>query len=149
MLNLDTFSNSQFSEEIRSSAIQEKFGPQQQVPLKDFEGVSGGDDGENNNVVLGESNKSLLLPDDKSSFQVDSEKYFLPLEMATKGDSPKVTILALDGIQKLLAHGHLTGNYPSAANPNKRLIDFIVETICSCFTGVETDEGVELQIIKV
>ncbi|XP_021948829.1 brefeldin A-inhibited guanine nucleotide-exchange protein 2 isoform X3 [Folsomia candida] len=135
-------------QEIRSSAIQEKFGPQQQVPLKDFEGVSGGDDGENNNVVLGESNKSLLLPDDKSSFQVDSEKYFLPLEMATKGDSPKVTILALDGIQKLLAHGHLTGNYPSAANPNKRLIDFIVETICSCFTGVETDEGVELQIIK-
>ena len=33
-------------------------------------------------------------------------------------------------------------------NPNKRQIDIIVETICSCFSGPHTDEGVQLQILK-
>uniref|UniRef100_A0A670IWM1 ARF guanine nucleotide exchange factor 2 n=1 Tax=Podarcis muralis TaxID=64176 RepID=A0A670IWM1_PODMU len=32
--------------------------------------------------------------------------------------------------------------------PGKRLIDRIVETICNCFQGPQTDEGVQLQIIK-
>uniref|UniRef100_UPI00358E014C brefeldin A-inhibited guanine nucleotide-exchange protein 1-like n=1 Tax=Myxine glutinosa TaxID=7769 RepID=UPI00358E014C len=32
--------------------------------------------------------------------------------------------------------------------PGKRLIDRIVETICGCFQGPQTDEGVQLQIIK-
>uniref|UniRef100_A0A7N9AN41 ADP-ribosylation factor guanine nucleotide-exchange factor 2 (brefeldin A-inhibited) n=1 Tax=Mastacembelus armatus TaxID=205130 RepID=A0A7N9AN41_9TELE len=32
--------------------------------------------------------------------------------------------------------------------PGKRLIDRVVETICNCFQGPQTDEGVQLQIIK-
>ena len=32
---------------------------------------------------------------------------------------------------------------------DKKLIDRIIDTICSCFVGVQTDEGVQLQIIKV
>jgi hypothetical protein len=126
------------------------------VPLK---GESVGESGEsgvllNNNDYENKGEKSVLLTssasvDEYNDIHVDSEKYFSPLELATKGDSPKITILALDGIQKLLAHGHLTGNYPNLANANKRLIDKIVETICSCFNEAETDEGVELQIIKV
>ena len=51
--------------------------------------------------------------------------------------------------QKLIAYGHLTGNTPDSVNPGKRLIDRIVETICGCFHGPQTDEGVQLQIIKV
>lgn len=51
--------------------------------------------------------------------------------------------------QKLIAYGHLTGNAPDTTSPGKRLIDRIVETICSCFNGQQTDEGVQLQIIKV
>lgn len=31
----------------------------------------------------------------------------------------------------------------------KLLIDKIVETICDCFSGPQTDEGVQLQVIKV
>lgn len=51
--------------------------------------------------------------------------------------------------QKLIAYGHITGNAPDSGAPGKRLIDRIVETICNCFQGPQTDEGVQLQIIKV
>lgn len=49
--------------------------------------------------------------------------------------------------QKLIAYGHLTGNCTN--DTGKPLIDKIVETICDCFTGQQTDEGILLQIIKV
>ena len=52
-------------------------------------------------------------------------------------------------LQKLIAYGHLTGSAPDTTAPGKRLIDRIVDTICGCFTGPQTDEGVQLQIIKV
>ncbi|XP_077259687.1 brefeldin A-inhibited guanine nucleotide-exchange protein 1-like isoform X4 [Temnothorax americanus] len=55
---------------------------------------------------------------------------------------------ALDCLQKLIAYSHLTGNVPDSTEPNKLLIVRIVETICGCFTGLQTDEGVQLQIIK-
>lgn len=51
-------------------------------------------------------------------------------------------------MQKLIAYGHITGNAPDSGAPGKRLIDRIVETICNCFQGPQTDEGVQLQIIK-
>lgn len=51
--------------------------------------------------------------------------------------------------QKLIAYGHITGNAPDSGAPGKRLIDRLVETICNCFQGPQTDEGVQLQIIKV
>lgn len=52
-------------------------------------------------------------------------------------------------LQKLIAYGHITGNAPDSRSPGKRLIDRLVETICNCFQGPQTDEGVQLQIIKV
>lgn len=52
-------------------------------------------------------------------------------------------------LQKLIAYGHLTGSAPDSTAPGKRLIDRIMETICGCFQGPQTDEGVQLQIIKV
>lgn len=52
-------------------------------------------------------------------------------------------------MQKLIAYGHITGNAPDSGAPGKRLIDRLVETICNCFQGPQTDEGVQLQIIKV
>ncbi len=51
--------------------------------------------------------------------------------------------------QKLIAYGHLTGNAADSTTPGKRLIDRIVEVICGCFNGPQTDEGVQLQVIKV
>uniref|UniRef100_A0A672ZLQ8 ADP-ribosylation factor guanine nucleotide-exchange factor 1 (brefeldin A-inhibited) n=1 Tax=Sphaeramia orbicularis TaxID=375764 RepID=A0A672ZLQ8_9TELE len=50
--------------------------------------------------------------------------------------------------KKLIAYGHLTGSAPDSTAPGKKLIDRIIETICACFQGPQTDEGVQLQIIK-
>lgn len=52
-------------------------------------------------------------------------------------------------MQKLIAYGHLSGNTVDSTSPGKRMIDRVVEVICGCFIGPQTDDGVELQIIKV
>ncbi|ODN01693.1 Brefeldin A-inhibited guanine nucleotide-exchange protein 1, partial [Orchesella cincta] len=95
------------------------------------------------------ANLDLLVGEEvRPQVSVDSEKFFIPFELACKGDVAKITITALDGMQKLIAYGELIGDYPDPKTPARRLIDRIVSTICSCYIGVETDEGVELQIIK-
>lgn len=99
--------------------------------------------------VAGEEITSNALPLPKSDTNVISaEKYFLPFELACQSKSPRIVVTALDCLQKLIAYGHLTGNVPDSTEPNKLLIVRIVETICDCFMGPQTDEGVQLQIIK-
>ena len=49
----------------------------------------------------------------------------------------------------MIAYGHIVGNAPDSKQPGRKLIDRIVVTICGCFQGTQTDEGVQLQIIKV
>ncbi|XP_053102736.1 brefeldin A-inhibited guanine nucleotide-exchange protein 2 isoform X1 [Hemicordylus capensis] len=83
----------------------------------------------------------------KANF-IEADKYFLPFELACQSKSPRIVSTSLDCLQKLIAYGHITGNAPDSGAPGKRLIDRIVETICSCFQGPQTDEGVQLQIIK-
>ncbi|XP_050461489.1 brefeldin A-inhibited guanine nucleotide-exchange protein 2 [Cataglyphis hispanica] len=100
-------------------------------------------------VMQGEEVTSNALPQPKSDSNViTAEKYFLPFELACQSKSPRIVVTALDCLQKLIAYGHLTGNVPDSTEPNKLLIVRIVETICGCFTGPQTDEGVQLQIIK-
>ena len=104
-----------------------------------------------NGVVAQQETTSTALPLPKSSDSTNSinaEKYFLPFELACQSKTPRIVVTALDCLQKLIAYGHLTGNIPDSANPGKFLIDRIVATICNCFTGPQTDEGVQLQIIK-
>ncbi len=52
-------------------------------------------------------------------------------------------------LQKLVAYGHLKGDSVDPDNAEKRIIDRIIDTVCGCFVGVTTDEGIQLQIIKV
>ncbi|XP_051886894.1 brefeldin A-inhibited guanine nucleotide-exchange protein 2-like [Pristis pectinata] len=82
----------------------------------------------------------------KANF-IEADKYFLPFELACQSKSPRIVSTSLDCLQKLLAYGHITGNAPDSST-GKRLIDRIIETICGCFQGTQTDEGVQLQIIK-
>lgn len=91
---------------------------------------------------------ALPLPKNDASNTINAEKYFLPFELACQSKTPRIVVTALDCLQKLIAYGHLTGNIPDSSNPGKFLIDRIVTTICNCFTGPQTDEGVQLQIIK-
>ncbi|XP_024084043.1 brefeldin A-inhibited guanine nucleotide-exchange protein 1 isoform X3 [Cimex lectularius] len=93
------------------------------------------------------SSSTLPLPREGNDI-VSAEKYFLPFELACQSRSPKIVVTALDCLQKLIAYGHLTGNIPDSTTPGKLLIDRIVETICNCFINPQTDENVQLQIIK-
>uniref|UniRef100_A0A3P9N9M1 ARF guanine nucleotide exchange factor 2 n=1 Tax=Poecilia reticulata TaxID=8081 RepID=A0A3P9N9M1_POERE len=79
---------------------------------------------------------------------IEADKYVLPFELACQSKSPRIVSTSLDCLQKLIAYGHITGNAPDSKAPGKRLIDRLVETICNCFQGPQTDEGVQLQIIK-
>uniref|UniRef100_A0A0R3QW13 DCB domain-containing protein n=1 Tax=Brugia timori TaxID=42155 RepID=A0A0R3QW13_9BILA len=78
-----------------------------------------------------------------------ADRYFLPFDLACHSRLPRIVIIALDCLQKLIAYGHLVGNGIDVANPDRLLIDRIVEAICSPFYGPNTDEGVQLQILKV
>lgn len=104
----------------------------------------------NESIASSDQAPSSALPQPKHGNvnSIDAEKYFLPFELACQSKSPKIVITALDCIQKLIAYGHLTGCGPDHKNPEKLLIDSIVETVCSCFHGPGTDDGVQLQIIK-
>ncbi|EDO41902.1 predicted protein [Nematostella vectensis] len=94
-------------------------------------------------------NSSSALPPPKGLLPfVEAEKYLLPFELACQSKCPRIVTTSLDCLQKLIAYGHLAGDIPDATEPGKRLIDRIIETICSCFIGVQTDEGIQLQIIK-
>ncbi|XP_064626500.1 brefeldin A-inhibited guanine nucleotide-exchange protein 1-like [Lineus longissimus] len=96
-----------------------------------------------------ERNASAVVPELKNTTGfIEADRYFLPFELACQSKCPRIVIAALDCLQKLIAYGHLTGNAVDSTNPAKRLIDRIVETICQCFNGPQTDEGVQLQIIK-
>ncbi|XP_029010940.1 brefeldin A-inhibited guanine nucleotide-exchange protein 2 [Betta splendens] len=79
---------------------------------------------------------------------IEADQYVLPFELACQSKSPRIVSTSLDCLQKLIAYGHITGNAPDSRTPGKRLIDRLVETICNCFQGPQTDEGVQLQIIK-
>uniref|UniRef100_A0A4W5LFF2 ARF guanine nucleotide exchange factor 1 n=1 Tax=Hucho hucho TaxID=62062 RepID=A0A4W5LFF2_9TELE len=96
-----------------------------------------------------ETEKLSTLPPVKSKDTIiEADKYFLPFELACQSKCPRIVITSLDCLQKLIAYGHLTGNAPDNTTPGKRLIDRIIETICGCFQGPQTDEGIQLQIIK-
>jgi brefeldin A-inhibited guanine nucleotide-exchange protein len=97
--------------------------------------------------IKSELKKSSPSPD-SPDLLVSADKYYQPFELACRSSVPRIIITSLDCLQKLIANGALRGNQADPDNPDKRLIDRIITMICSCFGGIHTDEGVELQIIK-
>lgn len=92
------------------------------------------------------STNGEYLPD--ASAFIEADRYFLPFELACNSKSAKIVITALDCLQKLIAYGHLTGRGPDTSNPERKLIDRMVEAICAPFLGQGTDEQVLLQLLK-
>ncbi|CAF1321481.1 unnamed protein product [Adineta steineri] len=99
-------------------------------------------------IQTSHANESSILPSTNQQ-TINAEKYFLPFELACASNHPRIVDTSLDCLQKLLLHGHLLGSVADPIDPSKLLIDRIVSTICMCFRGVQTEEQVELQIIKV
>ncbi|KAH7646405.1 brefeldin a-inhibited guanine nucleotide-exchange protein 1-like [Dermatophagoides farinae] len=92
---------------------------------------------------------TLPQPSNRKGSVFDDEIYFTPFELACQSKSNRIVIIALDCIQKLIAYGHFTGNrIDSRSEEKKLLIDTMVTCICNCFIGPNTDDEVQLQIIK-
>ena len=53
---------------------------------------------------------SSVLPEPVAeAAKLDADKYFLPFSLACQSKTPRLVVISLDGIQKLIAYGHLTG----------------------------------------
>lgn len=93
--------------------------------------------------------RALKHLEDLESGQDDIERSFYVLKLACQSRSSRIVIIALDCIQKLVAYGYLKGTRLDPDEQTKGLlIDTIVESVCNCFHGPATDDGVQLQIIK-
>lgn len=83
------------------------------------------------------------------SGQGDIERCFYVLRLACQSRSTRIVTIALDCIQKLVAYGYLQGTCLDPYEQTKGLlIDTIVESVCNCYHGPGTTDGVQLQIIK-
>ncbi|KAI1715915.1 sec7 domain-containing protein [Ditylenchus destructor] len=93
------------------------------------------------------SSKQDILPETQDFILADN--YFRPFELACQSKNTKIVALALDSIQKLINHRHLVGDCPDPIpeNPQRLLVDRIVQAICYPFQGPHTDEAIQLQII--
>lgn len=81
-------------------------------------------------------------------------KYIKPFLLACDSKSPRITRIAMDCVQKLMAVGHLHGNMvdDTPGGDMKRLVDVAVDTIwwvagksvllCSCFDALSVCECV-------
>lgn len=78
-----------------------------------------------------------------------ADPYFFLFELASKSQSVEIVIKSLDSIGKLINYDHLLGDSVDAADPNQKLIDRVVQTICKTFHGYNTHKRIELIIIQV
>ena len=82
----------------------------------------------------------------KSSVLLEKEDFLTPFELACESKSSKIVIPALDCMQKLIAYGHIQNTLKTSSG--KRFIDQFVDSICCCCQDFQTDEGIQLQVIK-
>ncbi len=73
----------------------------------------------------------------------DAEALFHPFELACRSKSPRLVTAALDTIQKLVAYGNIRSDHDV-----RDFDDRVVATVVECFQGPQTDEAVQLQVLK-
>ena len=109
-----------------------------------------------------------VLPEPNPSC-VHVEKFFLPFELACQSKTPKIVCSALDSIEKLIAYGHISHEYfdnqqkefiaaAAATNESPKdpqetkepmlFDDHLTAVVANCFSGPQTDEGVQVQVLK-
>ncbi|XP_046857884.1 brefeldin A-inhibited guanine nucleotide-exchange protein 1-like [Xenia sp. Carnegie-2017] len=110
--------------------------------IKEINAVQG------NEKSTGNVSSATLPPLPGQQTFITADQYFLPFELACQTKCARIVTIALDCIQKLIAYGHIVGDTPDSIEPERRLIDRIIKTICTCFTSINTDVNVQIQIIK-
>lgn len=99
----------------------------------------------------GKSEKSDLNPDssilpEPNPSCVHVERFFLPFELACQSKTPKIVCSSLDSIEKLVAYGHISWTY--FENDEDLFDDHLTSTVANCFSGPQTDEGIQVQVLK-
>merc|ERR1712107_322582 len=87
-----------------------------------------------------------------------ADDFIAPFLLACSSAQPRVIVLALDSLTKLMTYGHLCGDNKAknfglkGPSINSTIMETIVNAICACvdterktFTG---DDSVQLQVIK-
>lgn len=69
------------------------------------------------------------------------------LQTAIDTRSANLMTIALDSLGKFITYNYLADIEDESAQ--SRVMERVVDTICDCFIGEETDEKVQLQIVKV
>lgn len=75
------------------------------------------------------------------------EIMFTPFELACQSRSARLVTSSLDSVQKLVAYGHIRTNHSTSVD-NREFDDHLVSTVANCFSGPQTDEAVQLQVLK-
>jgi hypothetical protein len=77
------------------------------------------------------------------------EAIFRPFQAALKQGQQSTTLLALECLAKLFDYDFWDGVARSTSEDSEGLIGNIIETISGCFVGENTDEKIQMLIIKV
>ena len=84
-----------------------------EAALKEIQEMLGGDTATSDTDTV--SISSVLPEPVQEAAKLDADKYFLPFSLACQSKTPRLVVISLDGIQKLIAYGHLTGQWSSAS----------------------------------
>lgn len=77
---------------------------------------------------------------------VDSELILSPLINAASSGNLKIAELAVDAVQKLVAHGYLHGECDPTGGPDAKFLAKLMDSVCKCHEL--GDDSVELLVIK-
>eukprot|EP00095_Tigriopus_kingsejongensis_P004290 maker-scaffold722_size106786-snap-gene-0.21 protein:Tk04290 transcript:maker-scaffold722_size106786-snap-gene-0.21-mRNA-1 annotation:"GF14256" len=94
-----------------------------------------------------------VLPEIEPGQLIHEERILHPFELACRqSKNTKLVIFSLDSLQKLVAYGHLRFSHtrlPLNHNPgHPSLEDRLVSSVAHAFSGPQTDEQVQLQVLK-
>lgn len=76
----------------------------------------------------------------------DSELILSPLINAASSGNLKIAEIAVDAVQKLVAHGYLHGECDPTGGPDAKLLAKLMDSVCKCHEL--GDDSVELLVIK-
>nr|CAG8527349.1 838_t:CDS:10 [Entrophospora candida] len=119
-----------------------------------LENIGSSKEGKRNKKLKESINKALeTIKNEESDKKGDAVIIFEPLQIACQTRVINIMIIALDCIGKLISYNYLieSNNEESPienVKEKQNLIDLVIDTICDCFVGENTDDKVQLQIIK-
>ena len=77
------------------------------------------------------------------------ESVFKPFMLACSGSHNPSILLSLDCLGKLFGYKFWNNTIRNAGQDAEGLVGLIIETVSSCFSGEQSDEKIQMQVIKV